>query len=155
MTKVIIVSVEGADYFILNGTKRPRSYEAVEVKLLAEKQGVKIIPVQRSGIALQDTIIYDEYLINGEVPESQEDCISALNEIVFKKGGGNGAGVVNNRIIPMGEALVFKRENETPNALAVGDYVIRILLDKVVQGVFIGSDEYSLESYEVDTIANI
>lgn len=108
MIKTEIQSVEGADYFLLNGIKRPRTYEAIGVNLLEGKQGIKLIPIQRDSITIQETILYDEYSINGNIPGSQEECISLLNEIVFKKGGGNGAGVANSLIVPIGYWTIYK-----------------------------------------------
>ena len=151
MIRAEIQSVPGADYFILNGIKRPRSYEAIGVKLLAEKQGVRIIPVQREGISLQDTILFDQYSVDGEIPESQEDCISLLNQVVFKKGGGNGVGVVHISIVPIGGCVIFKRGTTTPNDLEPGDYVIRIVENQKIEGMYLGGDEQLLESYDYDT----
>lgn len=120
MIKAIIESVEGADYFILNGVKRPRAYEAIGVNLLEGKQGVKIIPVHRDEVLIQETILFDEYQINGVVASSQDECISLLNEIVFKKGGGNGVGVTNSSIIPIGYWTIYKNcLNTDPEKISV------------------------------------
>jgi hypothetical protein len=151
MTKSIIESVDGADYFILNGIRRPKSYEAIGVNLLEEKKGVKLIPVQRDNTTpIQDTILFDEYLINGEVPESQEDCISLLNTIVFKKGGGNGGGVVQqNLIIPFGKVLVCKTSAEGNQEIKEpGDYCFGVVGNTVINGNWTGGDESLAESYE-------
>lgn len=120
MIKAIIESVEGADYFILNGVKRPRAYEAIAVNLLNQQQGVKIIPVHRDEVIIQETILFDEYQINGVVPGEQDECISLLNEIVFKKGGGNGGGVAGSSIIPIGYWTIYKNcLNTDPEKISV------------------------------------
>lgn len=142
MTKTIIESVPGADYFILNGIKRPRSYEAIGVTLLAEKLGVKLIPAQREEITIQDTILFDEYLIDGVVPESQDECISLLNGIVFKKGGGNGVGVAGDLIIPIGKLLIFKVANKP-------DFCIGFVEDTFIQADLIGNNPALLSSYDL------
>lgn len=120
MVKATVESVEGADYFILNGIKRPRAYEAIAVNLLNEQQGVKIIPVHRDEVLIQETILFNEYQINGVVASSQDECISLLNEIVFKKGGGNGAGVANSLIVPIGYWTIYKNSiNNNPLNVSV------------------------------------
>jgi hypothetical protein len=150
MTKAIIESVDGADYFILNGIKRPRAYEAIGVNLLADKKGVKLIPAQRDETSIQDTILFDEFLIDGTVPESQDECISLLNQIVFKKGGGNGGGVANSLIIPIGEMLVFKvGSNENNNIQEPGDFCKGIVEGIYIEAIYLGGDTLLLESYNI------
>ncbi|MBQ0907484.1 hypothetical protein KBJ98_02080 [Flavobacterium sp. F-328] len=149
MTKAEIESVPGADYFLLNGIRRPRSYEAIGVDLLAGKKGVKLIPVQRQKTTVQDTILFDEYEIDGVVPESQSECISLLNEIVFKKGGGNGVGVVNVSCIPFGALLIFKgRNNQGNENIEAGDTVIGFVEGQFLNaGTYYGGDPLLLSSY--------
>lgn len=149
MTKSIIESVDGADYFILNGVKRPKSYEAIGVSLLDEKKGVKLIPVQRDETTIQETILFNEYLINGIVPVSQDACISLLNTIVFKKGGGNGVGVVEAKlIVPVGELLIFKVAPNLDNDIKEpGDYCIGHVGNTFVNGNWNGDDDSLPESY--------
>lgn len=158
MTKAEIQSVQGADYFLLNGIRRPRSYEAIGVDLLAGKKGVKLIPVQRQKTTVQDTILFDEYQIDGVVPESQSECISLLNEIVFKKGGGNGVGVVNISCIAFGELLIFKSRNKQDNEnLEVEDTVIGFVEGQFLNaGTYYGGNPLLLASYrQLERIGSI
>lgn len=117
MTKAIVESVTGADYFILNGISRPKSYEAIGVRLLNSKKGVKIVPVQREALILQPTLLFNEYEIDGKIPETQEECISMLNEIVFI----NLADIVSKTVENYAELLKIK----APSYLAI----IRVLND--------------------------
>lgn len=156
MTKAIVESVIGADYFILNGISRPKSYEAIGVRLLDSKKGVKIIPIQRDDITLQNTILFDEYLINGRIPITQEECISLLNEIMFKTGGGDGGnnGSSNNAIIPYGEILTLKTLPSDNNEFrAAGDYCIGIIGNVKFEGIYKAGnpDPMQLSSYEIFT----
>lgn len=146
MTKSIIESVVGADYFILNGIQRPRAYEAIGVNLLQEKKGVKIIAAHRDDtLPIQETILFDEYMINDYVPTSQDECISLLNEIVFKKGGGNGGGVAGDLIIPIGKMLRFKVEGGP-------DFCLGFVEGTFIQADLIGDNPTQLSSYDLGDV---
>jgi len=146
MTKAIVESVDDSDYFILNGIHRPRTYEAIGVKLLADKQGVKIIPIQRNEFVLQESLLFDEYLIDGVVPVTQEDCISLLNQIVFKKGGGNGGGVA----VKAGSMLFFKvAPNINKKEQEPGDYCMGFVEGQFINADYLGGDKTLLTSYNI------
>lgn len=145
-TKAIIESVSGVDYFILNGVKRPRAYEAIGVNLLQGKEGIKIIAAHRDDTPpIQETILFNEYMIDGYVPKSKDECISLLNEIVFKKGGGNGGGVAGDLIVPVGNLLRFKVQDGP-------DFCLGFVEGTFIQANLIGGKPSQLSSYDLGDV---
>ena len=80
-----------ASYFILDGVKYPKSYEAVDDSSLSESR-LKVIPIGRTGEQLLYSTHYKNVRVNGNSFTSLEQAISAINEVVFSKGGGSGDG---------------------------------------------------------------
>lgn len=80
-----------ASYFILDGVKYPKSYEAVDDSSLNDNR-LKVIPIGRTGEQLVFSTHYRNVSVNGSRFNSLEEAISAINEVVFSKGGGSGDG---------------------------------------------------------------
>ena len=80
-----------ASYFILDGVKYPKSYEAVDDSSLNNNR-LKVIPIGRTGEQLVFSTHYRNVSVNGNSFTSLEEAISAINEVVFSKGGGSGDG---------------------------------------------------------------
>lgn len=93
-------------YFILDGVKYPKSYEAVDDSSLNDNR-LKVIPIGRTGEQLVFSTHYRNISVNGSRFNSLKEAISAINEVVFSKGGGSGDGGTGIQSIQAGENITI------------------------------------------------